>query len=290
MAEGTDLDNEAKNADETTNETEQIRERIAETRQEMGETINALEEKLSFQNISEQVTEQITEKAAEIYETAKDGVYDATIGKAGEIMKNVGREINKSGILDKATGNPLPLFLITLGAGLLFFGSNQKNNRTTANGGKNGRRSVSGGANDSSIIETTQSKIGGAANSVYDSVGDAADAATKKLGNLGSRARRQYNYQINANPLMIGAVALAAGAMVGLAIPSTEYEDELMGETRQNLVSKAQNAAQETVEKVKQVAGSAAASVSENVREKAEEVVENAVDSMRDEAKNQDLI
>ena len=117
MAERTDLTDEESDNKKIRDETEKIRERIEETREEMGETIQALEEKLSFENISEQASE----KASEVYQTAKKEIYDATIGKAGKIMKNVGKKINKSGILDKAADNALPLFFISLGAGLLYF-------------------------------------------------------------------------------------------------------------------------------------------------------------------------
>jgi ribosome recycling factor len=292
MAERTDLKNEELNNEETTDETEEIRERIEETRQEMGETIHAIEKKLSFENISEQASE----KASEVYQTAKKEVYQATVGKAGKIMNNVSREINKSGILNKAANNPLPLFLIALGAGLLYFNGNRKNNRASSNGGKT-RRNMYGGETDSSIIETAQNKIGGAANSAYgaaagavnsayDAVGDTAGTTKETIGNLGAKARRQYNQQINENPLAVGAVAVALGAIVGLAIPSTEYEDELLGETRQNLVSKARNAANETVEKVKQVAGNAANAVSEDVADKAKQIAQNAADTASEEAKN----
>ena len=150
------------------------------------------------------------------------------------------------------------------------------------------------------MIETAQNKIGGAANSAYDtaagaassvyqSVGDAADASVETIGNIGAKAWRQYNQQINENPLIVGAVALAVGAIVGLMIPSSEYEDELMGETRENLVSKARNAANETVEKVKQVAGNAVHAVGEDVAEKVNQVAQNAADTIHEEAQNQGL-
>lgn len=292
MAEGTDLTNKELDNEEVTDETEQIREQIEETRQEMGETIHAIEEKLSFENISEQASE----KASEIYQMAKKEVYEATIGKAGKIMKNVGREINESGILDKAADNTLPLFLITLGAGLLYFNSSRRNGRASA-GSRNTRRNLhDGGETGSSMLKSAQNTIGGAANSVYnaadsvyESVGDAAGASVETIGNLGATARRQYNQQINENPLIVGAVALAVGVIVGLSVPSTEYEDELLGETRENLVSKAQNAMNETVEKVKQVAGNAANAVSEDVADKAKQVAQNVADTVNEEAKNQGL-
>jgi hypothetical protein len=45
-------------------EAEQLREQIEETRRGMGETIDAIQEKLSFSNISEQVQAQVSSKSA----------------------------------------------------------------------------------------------------------------------------------------------------------------------------------------------------------------------------------
>lgn len=274
---------------------EQIREQIEETRNEMSETIDALQEKLSVENITEQVSEKASEKASELYEMAKDTVYQATVVKAGNFMKNIGREVEKTGILRTAGENPIPLILIGLGAGLLFF--NNKNDRTNYDAN---RRRLSGDGGDSSIVRKTQKKIGNAADSAYDAAADAAETvydtagdyageALDTVGNLGSQARESYDYYLNENPLAVGAVALALGAVVGLAIPTTSYENELMGEAREKLVSKAQNAAQDTVEKVKSVATETIGTVKDDVTEKAKAVVGNAADTVDQEAKNQGL-
>jgi hypothetical protein len=76
--------------EETTEDTEQIRAQIEETRSQMSETIDAIQEKLSMSNIKEQVSDQINSAV----DTAKDAVYDATIGKAGKFMQNVGRSLS----------------------------------------------------------------------------------------------------------------------------------------------------------------------------------------------------
>jgi len=64
--------------DDQPEETEQIKAQIEETRSQLGETIDAIQEKLSLSNMSEQVSEQVTN----VIESAKDTAYDATIGKA----------------------------------------------------------------------------------------------------------------------------------------------------------------------------------------------------------------
>ncbi len=58
---------------------------------------------------------------------------------------------------------------------------------------------------------------------------------------------------LQENPLAVGTLAVGVGAAVGLAIPETSKEHEVMGEARDNLVDKAQ----ETQQKVQQVTGEA---------------------------------
>ena len=71
---------------------------------------------------------------------------------------------------------------------------------------------------------------------------------------------------IQENPLAVGAVALGVGAAIGLALPSTQRESQLMGEARDNLVEKIQTTAQETQEKVQHVVEEAQRAVTEEAR------------------------
>lgn len=120
--------------------------------------------------------------------------------------------------------------------------------------------------------------VSGAASSAYSSVADVAGKTYEKVGDLGSQAREQYDYYIDENPLAIGAVALAVGAAVGLSIPSTRYEGQLMGEARNNLMSKAQEAAGDLVDRVKQVAGEAQKTIGDEVRHAVDETKRTVAD------------
>ena len=99
--ENPDLDLKAYDGDGRT--TDELKESIEETRGQMGETIDAIQEKLSFSNLSEQVSEHVNHAV----ETAKDAVYGATIGKAATFMKDFGDEISKTSIVKAAKDNPL---------------------------------------------------------------------------------------------------------------------------------------------------------------------------------------
>lgn len=268
--------------DDATEETEQLKTQIEETRSQMGETINAIQEKLSIQNITEQVKDQVSEQITDAVEMLKTTVSDATIVKAGKIMKNIGQEIKKSNVIKLAGENPLPLVLIGLGLGLLAFSGKKtssskyekyryrENFRDTETGDSQKKKSGDKAAGISQTIGNTANSayesVSGAADSTYRAVSDTAGDAYDKIGDLGGQLQRQYNTHLNENPLIIGAVALAVGAAVGFSIPLTDYEEKLMGETRDNLMSKAGDTARGALDKVQDVVGQTKDTIIEEIK------------------------
>ena len=90
--------------------------------------------------------------------------------------------------------------------------------------------------------------------------------AYRSAGELGSKAQEQYEYYIEENPLAVGAVAAALGAAVGFAIPSSRYEGRLLGETRQKVMGKAQDAASQLIDQARRVADEAGKTIKEETR------------------------
>lgn len=88
------------------------------------------------------------------------------------------------------------------------------------------------------------------------------------------RAKQSFWNQMESNPLAMGALALAAGTVVGLVIPGTEYEDELLGETRDQLVDEAKAAARETAERVQTAAQETGKHVMEEAKQEAKRQAE----------------
>lgn len=271
-------------------ETEHLKAQIEETRKEMGETIDAIQERLSFSNLSEQVSEHV----GNAIETAKETAYDATIGKAVNFMKNIGDGISDNTVTRTARNNPFPMMLIGLGAGLLAYNSyyGDRSARYRRSNFRTGYPEVGSG---DSLTDKAQNKLGEVKGSVqyaagtayegvsnklsetysevndlghraYEKVGEFGHLAYEKAGELGTRAHETYDYYIEENPLAVGAVALAVGAAIGFAIPSTRYEGELMGEARSNLLQKAQETATDLAERAKQAAGETSRTIKEDVR------------------------
>ncbi len=113
------------------------------------------------------------------------------------------------------------------------------------------------------------------------------------------RARVGFWQTMEENPLMVGAATLALGVIVGLALPSTDREDELMGETRDHLLDQAKEAGQQMLDKSKHVAEAVADKVKqearnqgltpEGVADKVKTVAKEAADTAKEEAQRQHL-
>src|SRR5215203_2432684 len=148
--------NTATDSDDTTEDTEQIRAQIVETRSQMGETIDAIQERLSVANIQEQVSETVSSAI----ESAKDTAYDATIGKAVNFMKNVGDGVTHSGAFRTVKQNPLPLALIGLGTGLLVYQNYGRKNTYRAGSGRSYQDRRLYGSGEAGSFESGRSSAG----------------------------------------------------------------------------------------------------------------------------------
>ncbi|MFL6354268.1 MAG: DUF3618 domain-containing protein [Bryobacteraceae bacterium] len=277
-------------ADEAGQEAAQIRSGIEQTRADLSETIDALQEKLDPTRIAEQVKDQIRDKAGEAYETAKDAVKEATIGKAEKIMSNVSNTVTNateragtavrdtsSSVVEYIRENPVSFALIGIGAGMLAFSTRRKE-QSTYDRGRNVDADLYGrsGAGDwrtaqSSFADRARDAGSGVADrareageNLRDAATTAADTARQQLDYVSDQARQgarvasdRFKTTLEDNPMALGVAALAAGALLGLSLPKTRVENEYMGETRDRLVDQAKSVTSEAVEKVQRVTGEA---------------------------------
>jgi ElaB/YqjD/DUF883 family membrane-anchored ribosome-binding protein len=316
---------------EETDETAAIRSNIDQTRAEMSETIEAIQERLSPQTLKEQVKDQVREQ----FEEAKTVVRDATIGKAEEMVRNAGETVNEARytVIETIRQNPIPAALVGIGLGWLFMNGRNTSTRYDRNHSnayyrgqyrgqyyqgqpsyttrsyttrpssydydepgvmERGQRAVG------DTVQRAQEKASDVASRVQDTVGNLADRGQATVGNIVNQAQEttgqivnqaqetannladQAQYQAQRledrfqqalieNPLAVGAIAFAVGAAVGLAVPQTQREHELMGEARDNLIERAQEVAQDTVEKVQQVTGQVVDQAQTTLKEQAQE-------------------
>jgi ElaB/YqjD/DUF883 family membrane-anchored ribosome-binding protein len=279
--------------------TQQIEAEIEQTRMEMSQTINAIQERLSPQHLAEQ---------------AKDAVYDATIGTAKGVGYNMIETIKQ---------NPLPAAIAALSIGWLFRKSANANNQNWSDqrsyrgyqpqrfqpydqygydqyGYEARSRPAAytyyGEDADAGLTDRVGQKAEDVKHRVQDVASNVKDQAQDMAGNVkdqaqhltheareqveyyGEQAREQVGeardwlqHQMYENPIAIGAVALAIGTAVGLSLPATPVENRVLGEARDSLVEKVQETASETIDKVQSVAQQATSAASDAVKLEARE-------------------
>ena len=79
------------------------------------------------------------------------------------------------------------------------------------------------------------------------------------------RAQSTLRRTWDENPFLIGAAAAVVGALVAAAVPATESENRLMGESRDNLVEGVQQAVKDKVQAVENAATNAVSQVQQAV-------------------------
>jgi ElaB/YqjD/DUF883 family membrane-anchored ribosome-binding protein len=253
---------------------EQIRAEIEDTRAEMSQTINEIQERLSPENVMEQVKEKVREATVGKVEKVMDRVGE-TIGEVTEPAREV---VGRAGTAIKETGksaadviwrNPIPVALIGLGLGMLVMravrgGNGYDYDDTPRN---TSRQSLMGGETGYERGEIgyergqTQYPTTGTLNQVKETASGLAHRSTEALNNLSTKAKdtassigTRFEQVLRENPLAVGAVAVAAGTAVGLVLPATKFETEYIGETSERLVDKAQEVAREAIDKVQSAA------------------------------------
>jgi hypothetical protein len=113
------------------------------------------------------------------------------------------------------------------------------------------------------------------------------------------KARLGFWQLLEERPLVVGAATLAVGLLAGLSIPSTDVEDELMGETRDQLLDTAKETGRDVLEKGKTVAGAAVDAVQraaaendlsvDKLADKVKAVANEAKEAVKTEAQKQNL-
>lgn len=265
-------------ADDNDDNTEQIRAEIEDTRAEMSQTINEIQERLSPENIVGQVKETVREatigKVERAMERVGETLSDVTepaleyMGRAGTTIKETGRSVGNS-----IWKNPIPVALIGLGVGMLCmrrFGrsGNGYDYETTTSGTSRTRGSNLMGQTQHTTGQSYQGAYQGSYQGTTNTLGqvketasDLVNRSTDTLSNLGTKAKdgasalgTRFNQMLQQNPLAVGAVAVAAGTAVGLLLPTTEFENEYIGETSEMLVDKAEDLARGALDKVQSAA------------------------------------
>jgi len=290
---------------DTARRTDAIRHEIEETRSELSETIDAIQEKLRPRNIVANTAERVKDATSERMKDMASTAAETVGGVMAQTRQAAG------GFTESVRQNPIPAALVGIGTAWLLM------NRTSG-----GQRGSSGeytrGSNrylpdDEWVSRSTTPGVvdrlrenplaaaltgfgltwlafaGGDRSprySRYRSAGDTRSArsamsdtageitsraqeyagdASAAIRRTGRRTRTQLERMVEQNPLMVGAGALVLGAAIGLAVPETEQENEWMGEARDSVVDRAQEMARGAASRVQQAAGEVVGDVTKNI-------------------------
>jgi ElaB/YqjD/DUF883 family membrane-anchored ribosome-binding protein len=240
---------------------EEIEREIEQTRNRMSQNIDELGDRLSPQNLKEEAKSRIRNVAS-------------------DAVSNVGDQARRTGsrLVDVIRENPLPV--IAVGAGVTWLLRQRSNTdisgdrmarysytgaeRRQGEGGRSGLRVRVG-----DMMSGVKEKVSGAASEITGKAGEISTGTQEKVGQLGWQARRQtervrtnLEHVAEENPLSVAVGAAILGMAIGLLLPGTERENEMMGSTRDQLVDRAGK----TAERVKDAATEAGREVKDAVQ------------------------
>lgn len=257
----------------------ELKERLQEAKQNLLDEFKDVKETVRVDVLEE--IDTVKSKMSEEIVQAKAAIREATIGKVENMVQGAQHRVRAASrsVKDVVADNPIPAALAGLGLAWLFIeGRRRRTSRLPEGVGPERRmlsdrrlaveeripivtegETVEQGEGESTArqkIRDVGQKVSDAAHQAKDSVAEVAQKAQDKASELthgaGEQARRvqrRGNELYRSNPIAIGAALLAAGTIVGLAVPRTRVEDEWLGGARDRVVGKAQQVAHKAIDK-----------------------------------------
>src|SRR4051794_34151937 len=247
---------------------EEIEREIEQTRNRLSRDIDELGNKLNPQNLKEE---------------AKSAIKGAAQGA----VSNVGEQARRtsSRLVEVIRENPLPV--IAVGAGVTWLLTQRSRSDVSgdrmacyAYTGPERRQgghwqSGSGGTGRvGSSVSGVKESVSEAASGVAERASELKERIGERMGEIGGQARWQtqrvktnLEHAAEENPLALAIGAAVVGLALGLLLPGTQREDEIMGSARDQLVDRAE----ETMERAKDAAVEAGQQVKETVKSEIEQ-------------------
>jgi cell division septum initiation protein DivIVA len=243
----------------------EIRSEIAQTREDMAETIDAIQEKLRPGNIAAAASDRMKDVTG----TAVRNVAEAASDKAQRAMERTRRIADD--LADGGRMNTIASAMIGIGSAWLLMerwrnsGRRRFGSMSEYEYGDERYRTRWARQPGVEQYDAHSASDEGVVSQSYNRAASMAHEARYRAKETTRRARSGFAHLLESNPLMVGAAAMAVGATIGLALPETERENEWMGEARDNLMDRAQDVARSTVTEVRQAAGDIAGQVTSEV-------------------------
>lgn len=287
-------------------EAEQARLEIERTRNQMGETLESIGDRLSPERFKTEAVEAAGRLKDEAIDTAEhlktaaveaaraatqemiSGVREAGRGVYDSALRSVTQtkqEIEGAGmsIIRTVKNNPIPAAMVGMGLYWLYQ-STQESQRGGYHPGVS--RQLRGKAEQAGqAMGRVKDSLSEAAGSLGDRAGELGEAAGERLEHYseaiqegGQRAADEFQHLLHSNPLAVAGVAAAVGLAFGMMLPDTEVENRTMGVARDQFVGEAQDKMSEVVSDLSDKAGDlkdkaveVAGAMTEAAREKVQE-------------------
>ena len=213
-------------------------------------------------------------------------------GNGGEFMNNLGSTIK---------ANPVPTLLTSVGLMWMMMGQNRSQPYTNAGMSSTGivdslrdkasglsdtlhdkANSMSGAVHDKTDSMRTQtqgfkdkaadmrSSTSDSMSSARQTVSEKAQTASETMRNQTAKAKSGFQYMLEEQPLALGAIGIAVGALLGATLPATERENRLMGKTSDRITDKVKMKAEQGYAKATEVGQDLADQATNRVKEEAD--------------------
>ncbi|ENA29660.1 MULTISPECIES: DUF3618 domain-containing protein [Pseudomonas] len=213
-------------------------------------------------------------------------------GNGGEFINNLGSTIK---------ANPVPTLLTSVGLMWMMMGQNRSQPYTNAGMSSTGivdslrdkasglsdtlhdkANSMSGAVHDKTDSMRTQtqgfkdkaadmrSSTSDSMSSARQTVSEKAQTASETMRNQTAKAKSGFQYMLEEQPLALGAIGIAVGALLGATLPATERENRLMGKTSDRITDKVKMKAEQGYAKATEVGQDLADQATNRVKEEAD--------------------
>jgi hypothetical protein len=296
---------------------QEVQREVQQSRADAEETLEAIQERLSPGQVFEQVVDYMrssngSDFVRNLGTMVRDNPVPVALVGTGLVWLMLSSSRSTRRQYDGEDDLPEPYGETHYGGGLSedarqgagWSESARETARDFSEGARAGTQSVRDRA--ARLGASARHRVNEAGEQLWQGARDAGDRARY----YGQRARRGFFDTLHEQPLVLGALGLAAGAAIGAALPTTAKEDEWLGDSRDRLAERAKEAGWEQVEKARAAAGAAysaareeaerqgltleggkaaAESAAETVRHKAERVAEAATEAAKSETERQNL-